>query len=265
MEGSSPVPVVMEEVSTADWQGAVADLNVNVHKMVLSNWTQNIVQVGDELQRCYQLRFLDGVMERHKEMITVFRTTMRHAPTIGTGSGAQLEVEYTRHLSALQSRVSQFGECPLVNCVYHRANSKKINHKRNRRELEIDNSVDSSAKMRKSSVSVNVDDTSANYETASVSDNVNGSNTNHKSSFKDNVNDKCNTARNCNDNDFKFSDKRHTSTFNVKFNNDGSASLSNENRYQDLPMDESDKTTEIPSEKNPPIMLKRRRSLMQLN
>ncbi|GBN21597.1 hypothetical protein AVEN_254269-1 [Araneus ventricosus] len=88
-------------------------------------------------------------MERHKEKITVVRTMMRHAPTIGAGSGAQLEVEYTRNHSALQSRVSEFGECPLVNCKYHRPNSKKINPKRNTRELEIDNSVDSSAKLKK--------------------------------------------------------------------------------------------------------------------
>ncbi|GBM90164.1 hypothetical protein AVEN_20286-1 [Araneus ventricosus] len=251
----SPVPVAMDEVSTADWQAAIADLNVDVHKMVLSNWAQNIVPADDELLRCYQLRFFDGVMERHKEMIAVFRTMMRHAPTIGAGSGAQLEVEYTRHLSALQSRVSEFGECPLVNCKYHRPNSKKTNPKRNSRELEIDNSV--SAKMKKSSVSVNVDDTSANYENPSVSDNVNGSNANDKSSLKDNVNEKCNTARNCSDNDFQFPDKRHTAKFNVKSNNDDSASLCSENRYRDLPMDESDKVTEIPAKKPPPIMLKR--------
>ncbi|GBN59168.1 hypothetical protein AVEN_229908-1 [Araneus ventricosus] len=203
----------------------------------------------DELQRCYQLRFPDGVMERHKEKITVVRTKMRHAPIIGAGSGAQLEVEYTRNLSALQSRVSEFGECPLVNCThkYHRPNSQKIYPKRNRRELEIDNSVDSSAKMKKSSVSVNVNDTSANYENTSVSENINGSNANDKSSLNDNVNEKCNTARNCNDNDFQFPDNRHTAKFNVKSNNDDSASLCSENRFRDLPMDESDRITEIPA------------------
>ncbi|GBO33164.1 hypothetical protein AVEN_44989-1 [Araneus ventricosus] len=247
----------MEEVSTADWQAAVADLNVDVHKMVLSNWAQNILQDDDELQRCYQLRFFDGVMERHKEMIAVFRTMMRHAPTIGAGSGAQLEVEYDRLLAALLSRVSEFRECPLMNCMYHRLNAKKINPKRNRRELEMDNSVDSSAKIKKSGVSVNVDEPSANYENPSVSDNVNGSNSNDKSIFKDNVNAKCNSARNCNDNDFQFPDKRHIAKFNNKFNNDDSASICSENRYQDLPMDKSDNITEIKAKKSPPIMLKR--------
>ncbi|GBN64747.1 hypothetical protein AVEN_57261-1 [Araneus ventricosus] len=212
----SPVPVAMEEVSTADWQAAVTDLNVDVHKM-----------------------YHDATY-----------------PTIGAGSGVQLEVEYTRNLSALQSRVSEFGECPLVNCKYHRPNSQKIYPKRNRRELEIDNSVDSSTKMKKSSVSVNVNDTSANYENTSVSENINGSNANDKSSLNDNVNEKCNTARNCNDNDFQFPDNRHTAKFNVKSNNDDSASLCSENRFRDLLMDESDKITEIPAKKPPPIMLK---------
>ncbi|GBN86202.1 hypothetical protein AVEN_269350-1 [Araneus ventricosus] len=51
----STVPVALGEIPTAGWQAAVAPFSVDVHKMVLSNWAQNIVRADDELQRCYQL------------------------------------------------------------------------------------------------------------------------------------------------------------------------------------------------------------------
>ncbi|GBN76338.1 hypothetical protein AVEN_126477-1 [Araneus ventricosus] len=124
-----PVPVAMEEISTADWQASV-----NILTSMSTKWYSVIgpritSPADDELSKAVlpATTFPDGVMERHIKKRLQSSEPRCDALLIGAGSGAQLEVEYTWNL-CVATRVSEFGECPLVNCThkYHRPNSQKI-------------------------------------------------------------------------------------------------------------------------------------------
>ncbi|GBN24217.1 hypothetical protein AVEN_227890-1 [Araneus ventricosus] len=142
---------------------------------------------------------------------------------------AQMEKAYVISLTALEKRVSGFGTCPVVSCIYHVPNERKtvhkrvrsVNHKNDKFKSLKHNASKSVNDCDISKVTVNTNDKMSVIESANIS-----ISDNNKVSL--NYND-----MHCNS-EYELPPKRHTAKISVKNNLNDIDSVISENKYDNL-------------------------------
>ncbi|GBN21611.1 hypothetical protein AVEN_254282-1 [Araneus ventricosus] len=211
----SPVPVAMEEVSMADWQAAVTDLNVDVHKMI-----------RDAIRHLGKLRNL------------VFMATEYEEVTLTLEDGYTLSSEETilRTLKEIINKwvsdITCFGICSLDNF-----NAKEIENKLISEEAERKRNIPSSSSTNNVCINSSV--------TSHDNVNVMSNNNNARKRAAPNESECSNNSRIRLDNDGFIYPSRRNSVPKRNLNADENSNILLQNKYADIERLPAEK--EVPS------------------